>query len=59
MAAASLETLAALRHEATASIADYQITFLLVAGIASLGIPISWMLASNAAEEVSGHHTAN
>ena len=58
IAAASLEILAASRHEATASISDYHISFLVIAGIAALGIPMSSMLATNAGEEVSGHHAA-
>ena len=59
IAAASLEILAAVRHEATASIFDYHISFLIVAAIAALGIPMSWILAANAGEEVSGHHAVH
>ena len=59
IAAASLEILAAVRHESTASIFDYHISFLIVAAIAALGIPMSWILAANAGEEVSGHHVVH
>jgi EmrB/QacA subfamily drug resistance transporter len=56
IAAASLETTAALRHHPTATTPDYSIAFIIIGIIAATAVPICAKLSPEAGESISGHH---
>ena len=54
--AATLEISAHMQQQASATRADYDIAFLVVAAMAFLGVPLCARLQPNAGEALSGHH---
>ncbi len=56
--AATLEISAKLHHHATAVKSDYALAFIVVAGVAFLGVPICALLRPDAGEALSGHRGA-